>query len=164
MELFYIFYYVFFFFQAEDGIRYWSVTGVQTCALPIFDPLVVLPLVPRPVHDRRGRRWQLGLEGERIGLLPLLARRGGDEELVALTLGRLGDDALPDARSAARVERHAGPVPRGEVAGHPHGPGRRCPHGEGDPTVLQHVRAEAFVEAVVAAFAQQVEVEISEAG
>src|SRR5262249_59959049 len=27
-------YYVFF-FQAEDGIRDWSVTGVQTCALPI---------------------------------------------------------------------------------------------------------------------------------
>src|SRR5262249_57937912 len=23
-------------FQAEDGIRDWSVTGVQTCALPIF--------------------------------------------------------------------------------------------------------------------------------
>src|SRR5437762_11300822 len=29
----------FFFFQAEDGIRDTSVTGVQTCALPIF-PLV----------------------------------------------------------------------------------------------------------------------------
>src|SRR5260370_27036030 len=28
--------YVFFFFQAEDGIRDSSVTGVQTCALPIF--------------------------------------------------------------------------------------------------------------------------------
>src|SRR5437879_13374355 len=27
--------YVYFFFQAEDGIRYTSVTGVQTCALPI---------------------------------------------------------------------------------------------------------------------------------
>src|SRR5260370_22725613 len=27
--------YVFFFFQAEDGIRDSSVTGVQTCALPI---------------------------------------------------------------------------------------------------------------------------------
>src|SRR5258706_7406115 len=25
-----------FFSQAEDGIRYWSVTGVQTCALPIY--------------------------------------------------------------------------------------------------------------------------------
>src|SRR5256885_608778 len=29
--------YVFFFFQAEDGIRDYKVTGVQTCALPICD-------------------------------------------------------------------------------------------------------------------------------
>src|SRR6185369_14584050 len=28
----------FFFFQAEDGIRDSSVTGVQTCALPIWPP------------------------------------------------------------------------------------------------------------------------------
>src|SRR2546426_9030111 len=28
--------YVYFFFQAEDGIRDYKVTGVQTCALPIF--------------------------------------------------------------------------------------------------------------------------------
>src|SRR2546422_1139122 len=28
--------YIFFFFQAEDGIRDVAVTGVQTCALPIF--------------------------------------------------------------------------------------------------------------------------------
>src|SRR5690349_24960400 len=27
-----------FFFQAEDGIRDLYVTGVQTCALPIYDP------------------------------------------------------------------------------------------------------------------------------
>src|SRR6266511_4811127 len=27
---------IFFFFQAEDGIRDFHVTGVQTCALPIF--------------------------------------------------------------------------------------------------------------------------------
>ena len=27
---------VFFFFQAEDGIRDYDVTGVQTCALPIW--------------------------------------------------------------------------------------------------------------------------------
>src|SRR5215216_3208800 len=31
-------YLVFFFFQAEDGIRYDLVTGVQTCALPISGP------------------------------------------------------------------------------------------------------------------------------
>ena len=28
--------FVFFFFQAEDGIRDIGVTGVQTCALPIY--------------------------------------------------------------------------------------------------------------------------------
>src|SRR5215213_6652061 len=32
----------FFFFQAEDGIRDWSVTGVQTCALPIFERVLEL--------------------------------------------------------------------------------------------------------------------------
>src|SRR5690606_40453519 len=29
-------FYFFFFFQAEDGIRDFHVTGVQTCALPIY--------------------------------------------------------------------------------------------------------------------------------
>ena len=32
----------FFFFQAEDGIRDIGVTGVQTCALPIYTVLVML--------------------------------------------------------------------------------------------------------------------------
>src|SRR5690606_40328205 len=31
-----VFFFFFFFFQAEDGIRDFHVTGVQTCALPIF--------------------------------------------------------------------------------------------------------------------------------
>src|SRR3989449_8498256 len=33
-----LFYRIFFFFQAEDGIRDVAVTGVQTCALPISGP------------------------------------------------------------------------------------------------------------------------------
>src|SRR5688572_30883203 len=33
--LFLCFFFFFFFFQAEDGIRDLTVTGVQTCALPI---------------------------------------------------------------------------------------------------------------------------------
>ena len=37
--------YCFFFFQAEDGIRDYDVTGVQTCALPIL--LVVVYEKPR---------------------------------------------------------------------------------------------------------------------
>src|SRR5438067_4596648 len=37
---------LFFFFQAEDGIRYRNVTGVQTCALPISigNPVRVFPI------------------------------------------------------------------------------------------------------------------------
>src|SRR5438034_11364827 len=33
----------FFFFQAEDGIRYHCVTGVQTCALPICPIVIARP-------------------------------------------------------------------------------------------------------------------------
>src|SRR3712207_6849489 len=40
------------FCQAEDGIRYIGVTGVQTCALPIFDE--------RRVHGREGAREEHG--------------------------------------------------------------------------------------------------------
>src|SRR5690606_40690953 len=36
-----------FFFQAEDGIRDFHVTGVQTCALPIYgDPIVKTKSIP----------------------------------------------------------------------------------------------------------------------
>src|SRR3989454_12782159 len=36
-----------FFFQAEDGIRDYKVTGVQTCALPISGGQIPLPIVFR---------------------------------------------------------------------------------------------------------------------
>src|SRR5262249_56786745 len=41
-----------FFFQAEDGIRDWSVTGVQTCALPICSRRSA----PRLQSSRRRKR------------------------------------------------------------------------------------------------------------
>src|SRR5690625_6869600 len=40
----------FFFFQAEDGIRDGHVTGVQTCALPIYMAVAVLVLQPFTVE------------------------------------------------------------------------------------------------------------------
>src|SRR5437016_10210948 len=43
-----------FFFQAEDGIRDWSVTGVQTCALPIF---YEIPIGPEVVAGRFEIDW-----------------------------------------------------------------------------------------------------------
>src|SRR5690606_40897918 len=38
---------IFFFFQAEDGIRDFHVTGVQTCALPISKRKVKRPFFPQ---------------------------------------------------------------------------------------------------------------------
>src|SRR2546430_5514811 len=39
---------VFFFFQAEDGIRDLTVTGVQTCALPISESMSGVSIQMRP--------------------------------------------------------------------------------------------------------------------
>src|SRR5438309_11547985 len=54
----------FFFFQAEDGIRDGTVTGVQTCALPIFrvpdDDLLGDP--GEVDADHRGDEGELGDE------------------------------------------------------------------------------------------------------
>src|SRR2546427_9436922 len=47
--------YFFFFFQAEDGIRDLTVTGVQTCALPIYR-------AGRGVYDVREQRDACGAD------------------------------------------------------------------------------------------------------
>src|SRR5690606_40428829 len=39
-----------FFFQAEDGIRDFHVTGVQTCALPIFSARKVADVIPNKFY------------------------------------------------------------------------------------------------------------------
>src|SRR5437763_8795495 len=67
---------VFFFFQAEDGIRDTSVTGVQTCALPIFRVTAArrlacrrrggAPPSPGARRARRGRA-RAPLRGREIG-------------------------------------------------------------------------------------------------
>src|SRR5438046_6197202 len=46
-------YSLFFFFQAEDGIRDWSVTGVQTCALPISRELEELNRIGMALSETR---------------------------------------------------------------------------------------------------------------
>src|SRR5256885_6084192 len=43
-----------FFFQAEDGIRYYKVTGVQTCALPIFTAVLGSRRISRLAEELLG--------------------------------------------------------------------------------------------------------------
>src|SRR5690606_40156023 len=62
-----------FFFQAEDGIRDFHVTGVQTCALPIFEKRQVSSIHQIGQHDfavacvidieRLGKIWGLVADG-----------------------------------------------------------------------------------------------------
>src|SRR3712207_4111748 len=44
----------FFFFQAEDGIRDIGVTGVQTCALPIFPAIIIVGTILEPLARSAG--------------------------------------------------------------------------------------------------------------
>src|SRR6266702_8775618 len=69
---------LFFFFQAEDGIRDGHVTGVQTCALPIYprtqlDDMATLArgLDPSPHLLARRRAWCVVRSTGRV-LQPLL--------------------------------------------------------------------------------------------
>src|SRR5262249_56277501 len=50
-----------FVFEAEDGIRDWSVTGVQTCALPIW-ALALLPDTAECAQVKRQARAALFAE------------------------------------------------------------------------------------------------------
>src|SRR5256885_6431090 len=72
----------FFFFQAEDGIRDYKVTGVQTCALPIYS---------RSAPAR----------------LPRLLSPARSGQPIASPTGRRGRDQRPDVAALLRVERSA---------------------------------------------------------
>src|SRR5205809_2299107 len=65
---------VFFFFQAEDGIRDVAVTGVQTCALPISHPGLAraepdhhLGIAPAPGERQQHRDEHGRSEERRVG-------------------------------------------------------------------------------------------------
>src|SRR2546422_3124603 len=69
-------YSLFFFFQAEDGIRDVAVTGVQTCALPIC-----LPKVREQFAGSTGRITNVDPLPKKV-LERLYAERDDDEESI----------------------------------------------------------------------------------
>src|SRR3989441_6849799 len=82
---------MFFFFQAEDGIRDKLVTGVQTCALPICNPVRIL-LVDDQVVFRVAVRALL----ERHRDLVVVGEAGRGEEAVASAKATRPDVVLMD--------------------------------------------------------------------
>ena len=86
------FYFYFFFFQAEDGIRDTSVTGVQTCALPIS----AITRHAAKAHEER-------LVAEAAALAALAARAREQTEACATVADKVhGEKAKSDARSEER--------------------------------------------------------------
>src|SRR2546430_5852665 len=104
---------VLFFFQAEDGIRYLTVTGVQTCALPISvitgadvkkisDPFLVA--LKSPIHQ-----WSLAVDrvrfvGEPVALVVAESRYLAEDaaELVQIEYAPL--EAVIDPLAACKPD------------------------------------------------------------
>src|SRR5690606_40557470 len=102
-----------FFFQAEDGIRDFHVTGVQTCALPISRIVAKEPRI-----DGRDNKTVRPISIE-VGVLPkahgsALFTRGETQALVVATLGNARDVQI--GRASCRERGW------GQACG---GPGRR---------------------------------------
>src|SRR5690606_41333758 len=84
-----------FFFQAEDGIRAFHVTGVQTCALPIF----LVGDVEQRAHAVRG-----GQCGKRaLHVHPHVA--GGDRQEVRVRRGERSEERRVGTEGRARWSR-----------------------------------------------------------
>src|SRR6266581_745253 len=90
---------LFFFFQAEDGIRYGRVTGVQTCALPI-SALTLEGAQPSLGHPtrRRLRVAEIAEPRQQVVRLVYIAREALRQQALQLQL---------DSRDRVRVEELA---------------------------------------------------------
>src|SRR5437016_11194249 len=94
-------FFFFFFFQAEDGIRDWSVTGVQTCALPIF-------FCSRSSGGFRNARGGLSIDCTRAPLTLQLASPGcGRESATRRVRNLLSAGRYRSKRWKARAGIHA---------------------------------------------------------
>src|SRR5690606_39365117 len=86
-----------FFFQAEDGIRDFHVTGVQTCALPIYRDY-------RRHRDDAPALAHLQIGGVEPEIRPVAGERALEEGVHALVdvLAELGNGGFGNPRSEER--------------------------------------------------------------
>src|SRR2546430_5457767 len=90
---------LFFFFQAEDGIRDLTVTGVQTCALPICC------VQPISCGTRRARAVAEAHGAELDGREQLEPRRAADELGEILRMSQVAADRAAKRRQPVVTQR-----------------------------------------------------------
>ena len=103
---FFLIFFIFFFFQAEDGIRVYDVTGVQTCALPIWVQLV--DRLAAPNSDEGYRAFQSEFEALATRLFgdgATAQRADADEPRRALGADLRAEQACDLDSLLARLER-----------------------------------------------------------
>ncbi|MNK84360.1 hypothetical protein D3C87_1042070 [compost metagenome] len=153
-----------------DGHR----RGVGIGAGALVHPRLIVPLERRGAvaaaghHGRRGGR-RLGGQRHRVGLVRQgMAVRADDVVLVAAAAvgaERLRDEQLPDAGAVAQAHGVAHRVPAIEIGDDRHALGVGRPHREAHAGFAidgQALRAEAVAEFEVAAFVEQVQVQIAQ--
>src|SRR6266487_721959 len=102
---------IFFFFQAEDGIRDGRVTGVQTCALPIYERRDE-PVADRHLGEAEGREPEadrvdpLVAAGDSAARQVVVKAAGGDSERYADERSKRG---LSEEREGLRTGVRPGP-------------------------------------------------------
>src|SRR2546426_10432484 len=100
----------FFFFQAEDGIRDYKVTGVQTCALPIYLVNVIASVADkkgRPVPDLPKEEFEIYEEGvrQKIEVFEAETRQPLDLALMINSSLSTGKELAFEREAAARFIR-----------------------------------------------------------
>src|SRR6266536_4387814 len=95
-------FFFFFFFQAEDGIRDPLVTGVQTCALPIYPARAVAVASLAPVAFIGVLYVLTRVSVRRYEAFPVSARRPGQ---VDLPRARLVDEQFWSGAAYANLSR-----------------------------------------------------------
>ena len=125
-------------------------------------PLRVGPGVTRAVQDRRGGGGRLCPERKGVGLDPGHTVGAAHRKLVRVALTRVRRDAGPHARRRLRLERIGALAPEVPVPDDRDRPCVRRPHGKPRAgLVVERVPPELLPEALVAALAEQVEVELA---
>ena len=126
---------------------------------------------PDVVDDRPGVRRALGAARHRVGLGAHDVVGTADLELVDVADADVGHEQLPHARGADQPHRVDPAVPVVEVADDAHRLGPRRPHRERDPAhrahrpvVLAQPGAEDGPQLLVAALADEVQVDLAEGG
>src|SRR6266850_5733295 len=92
-------FYFFFFFQAEDGIRDYKVTGVQTCALPISRILDVVG-----IRAKEAKRVEVNFDTIAPPAEKFWSRSSTDD--LQVPIGRLGATRLQLLKLGRGVAQH----------------------------------------------------------